>query len=206
MVLPQHAQALGDYIFHCELDRGDPDRYAARRRLDAARIDRIHQEYNDENYMRSLLAARPAHLQPIPLTREERDLIHGPSARIDTTVEHVDEEEYRDPGDYWRRTRYYMPGRYADTSGQGYVNTSDPDDERRESRGRDRAATQTRTRDPTPHPRMYDEDELRELMDQQSAAEEADEYEEEEELDPEEEEEQIRRIKDKLNEYKNYGK
>ncbi|MCJ1384975.1 hypothetical protein MMC17_008093 [Xylographa soralifera] len=195
-IIPRHSEALNEYFLYDDLDPDHPKRYEARRRLDVARIDRKHQEYNYENHTRDLLASRPAHLQPIPLTPEEREFIHRPSARIDTATEHVDEEYYRGHGAYCRGTNDYLPGRYADTSGQGYLNTSNPAAARREARGRVRAASDGRKRDATPHPgksELYDEAELQELMDQQAAAEEEEE---------EEQEERIRRLKDKLYKYR----
>ena len=194
-IIPQHSQALNDYLLYSDLGSDHPERYEARRRLDVARIDRIHQEYNYENRTRDLLAAQPAHLQPIPLTQEERELIHGPSARIDTAAEHVDEEYYRASGAYWRGTNEYFPGRHADMSGQGYINTSNPAAESREARGRDRATTGGRNSDVTPHLAEFatsKDDELRELMNHQAATED----------EEEQEDERIRRLKDMLYEYR----
>ncbi|MCJ1292306.1 hypothetical protein MMC34_003856 [Xylographa carneopallida] len=196
LAIPNHTAAMDNYLRHDDLDLDDPDRHDARRRLDLARIDRAHHEYNCEDRNRGLLASRPAHLQPIPLTREQRDFLHGPSARIDTSTQHVDEEYYRDSGEYRRCTSEYLPGRYADTSGQGYLNTSDPAAGRRRARRWRRAAAEARKRDATPHPErfaMYDEDEEDEREEEMAAGEEEKE---------EEREERMRRLKDKLFEYR----
>ncbi|MCJ1391366.1 hypothetical protein MMC18_004229 [Xylographa bjoerkii] len=188
-IIPDHSYAADEYNFYIDRDPEDPKRFEARCRLDEARINLVHQQYNREDHTEDLLASRPAHLQPIPLTQEEWEFIHGPLARIDDDTEHVNEEFYRGPSAYRRRTNEYSPGRHADTSGQGYLNTSDPAAEQRRARRRNRAASNGRKRDATPHPgksAVFEEDELRELLDQQAG----------------EEEEQIRRLKDKLHNYR----
>ncbi|MCJ1416157.1 hypothetical protein MMC32_002492 [Xylographa parallela] len=199
LLAKEHSQALEDYSLYGSFERDDPDRIEARRRLDAARLDRVFHEYNREDHTAELLASSPAHLRPIPLTQEERDFIHGPSARLDPAIEHVDEEYYREQEAFRRRCSEYSPGRYADTSGRGYINTSDPDAALREDRGRDRAAAAGTKRDVTPHPTrlaLRKKDERRELRDQQQVAEA------EEEKDEKEEEERIRKLKDTLHKYR----
>ncbi|MCJ1398399.1 hypothetical protein MMC11_001597 [Xylographa trunciseda] len=186
----RHSHASADYSSYSDRDRDHPDRHDARRRLDSARIDLAHQQYERDDRTRAALAARPARHRPLDLTPEERAFIHGPAPRFDRSADYVPESEYRDPGSYCRRRDEYEPGRHADTSGYGYLNTSDPAAAaRREARRREREAeagggSGRRTREVTPHPGRYggayEDDERR----------------------AEEEEERIRRIKDDLYRYR----
>ncbi|TKA27145.1 hypothetical protein B0A50_04482 [Salinomyces thailandicus] len=47
---------------------------------------------------------------------------------------HRSESEYRAQGEYRRRSKSYLPGAHADTSGQGFYNTSDPSTKQREDK------------------------------------------------------------------------
>ncbi|MCJ1391368.1 hypothetical protein MMC18_004231 [Xylographa bjoerkii] len=179
-VAREHSDAADDYHSYSDYDRYDPERRDARRRYDTARIDMAHYQYEREDANRNATASRPSHLRPIPLTQEERDFIRGPSARIETSAYHTSEDSYRSNSEYSRRDTGYSPGRYADASGQGYYNTSDP---YRESRSSGRGDSNRRRREGTPYP------------DRSSAYED-------DERQAEEEEEQIRRIKDQLHRYR----
>lgn len=49
---------------------------------------------------------------------------HGQRATIEDSDRHRRESQYRDQADYRRASRHYEPGRYADTSGSGFYDTS----------------------------------------------------------------------------------
>ena len=51
---------------------------------------------------------------------------YGTSARIAETDSHRRESQYREQPSYRRSSRAYEPGRYADTSGSGFYDTSRP--------------------------------------------------------------------------------
>lgn len=49
------------------------------------------------------------------------------SVLLDTDREHRPEAEYRDQEEYCRGSTGYKPGRFADTTGLGFMDTSDPE-------------------------------------------------------------------------------
>ena len=71
--------------------------------------------------------------------RQDTNSRYGQRARVTESSSHRPETNYRDQTSYRRSSRQYDAGRYADRSGSGYINTSDPP--RRETHSPRRASS-----------------------------------------------------------------
>jgi hypothetical protein len=77
--------------------------------------------------------------------------------RFEDESSHRRESQYRDQPYYRRTSRSYSPGRYADRSGEGYYNTSRPDDleyeyDSRREKKRRKSSTRMPSRSRSPSP------------------------------------------------------
>ncbi|MCJ1258547.1 hypothetical protein MMC24_006380 [Lignoscripta atroalba] len=128
--------ARDDYELYSDVDRSDVDRETARFAFDSHRANLANEQSYalDRDFFRRQRDGSPSRH---PYDRPRRSSIYdqeyasvwgsrGRNARIDPSQEHRYESSYRSQGDYRRPHRNYSPGRYADTSGYGWENTSNP--------------------------------------------------------------------------------
>ena len=125
----EYQAARSEYERHCDRARHDPARIAVRKRYDKARLTLA----NDVQ-----AAARRGSSNPYERYSDERPKQRAPrgmpgqfpeqsqAVRIDDSQKHRSEKQYRDSEAFKRGAPTYSPGRWADQSGHGFLDTSRP--------------------------------------------------------------------------------